>query len=1017
MRSNKTLIFILFCCMMHHISFSQDITDTVLLKTIDEDVSRLMNKGDIPGCSIAIIKDGLQVIRCYGYGNSAEKQPISSGTLFELGSCSKAFTALAVLKLAATGSIDLQGYVSDYLPWFQVRYKDSAVKITLLQLLHHTSGIPWQTIGGIPKSSDKDALDQTIRRLSETSLHNLPGKKFEYATVNYDILALVIEKVADQQFETYMQHHIFDSLGLHNTTIGVPIFGGKMATGYKIGFLQPRPYKAPVYRGNYAAGYIISNAEDIAMWLKFQLGLDGSKLYDLAKTTQQRDETVPLHGMQSYAMGWEVSLSGNGEISHGGLNPNFTSFIALRPAGKTGVAVLANSNSNFTAAIGSRIMKRITGEPLKREPDPGDGGDKVFSFLSLVAALYLLAVLTILAKLIGSIVKRSRVYDGFSWKKAGRISATVLPSVPVLFGIYILPHAFAGFTWSATMVWTSVSFVILAGLIIASICVSYLVYFIAVFFPGKDIYKNSVPGVLLFSILSGLANMAVIVLVTSSLEMGIRLRYLVFYYMLAMCIYLFGRRYVQIELIKLTGGLIYDMRIKLVNKVFSTSYERFEKIERGRIYSSLNDDVNTIGDSANIGVVLITSIFTTAGAFIYLASIAFWATLLAMGLIVTVATLYYFASRSTNKYFEEARSTQNIFIDLVNGMIDGYKEISLHWNKKLAYRDDVAWTANDYRKKITTANTRFTNAFLAGESMLLVLLAFVAFVIPKMFPGIPLSATMNFVIILLYLIGPVNEILNAVPFILRLRVSWKRIKQFLEDIPANLNLERRPPSVGVEIKSIEVRQVKFEYKSSEATRGFVVGPIDLELKPGEIVFIVGGNGSGKTTLAKLLVGLYEAEEGSILINGKVVSGVQLSECFSAVFSPAFLFKKLYNIDTSRRTSEIDGYLELLDLKEKVQIVENQYSTIDLSGGQRKRLALLQCYLEDSPVYLFDEFAADQDPVYREFFYRTLLPEMKGLGKIVIAITHDDHYFDVADRVVKMTQGMLQQYENLAQQII
>jgi len=1009
MRSSKILGFILIHCFIFKVSFSQSITDSTVLKIIDRDVLNLMSKGNIPGLSVSMIKDGHQVIRCYGYANVANKLPVSAGTLFELASCSKAFTALAVLKLAGADSLDLHAYVSDYIPWFRPKYKDSAAKITLLQLLHHTSGIPWQTIADIPKSNDKNALDQTIKKISGTSLHNLPGKIYEYATVNYDILALIIEKVTRRPFEEYIQHNILDSLGFNNTTIGHPKAGVEMATGYKIGFLKPRSYQAPVYRGNYAAGYVISNAEDMARWLKFQMGLTESRLYNLALATHERDETVPLHGMQSYAMGWEVSLSGNGEISHEGLNPNYTSFIAFRPSERTGVAVLTNSNSAFTSVIGSRIMKRITGGKIKEEPDPGDGGDKVFTFLSLVTALYILVVLYLLAARISSIANRRRIYDGVSLKKIGRFSLAILLILPVLYGIYILPRAFAGFTWDAAMVWTPNSFLCLVGLIIASLSISYLIHFVGLCFPGKDDYPNSIPKLLLFSMLSGLANMAVIVLVTSSLDIGMRLRYLVFYYTLVLCVYLFGRRYVQIKLIQLTGRIIYDMRIKLINKIFSTSYQRFEKMERGRIYTALNDDVNTIGESANMGVALVTSAFTTIGAFLYLSSIAFWATLLIAILILIVSTIYYFATTRTNRYFQEARNTQNIFINLVSGMIEGYKELSLHWKKKIAYRDDVAWTANDYRNKITTANTLFTNAFLAGESMLLILLAFVSFVIPKMFPAIHVSATMSFVIVLLYLIGPVNEILNSVPSVLRLRISWNRIQQFLKDIPANLNLEITPPPIESQVKSIRAMRVKFQYKNDKEAGGFSVGPIDLEVKQGEIVFIIGGNGGGKTTLAKLLLGLYDPDEGKILINDRVVTGAQLSEYFSVVFSPSYLFKKPYNIDIREKSKEIDSYLRLLDLEDKVHLAEDGYTTIDLSGGQRKRLALLQCFLEDSPVYLFDEFAADQDPGYRSFFYRTLLPEMKSLGKIVIAITHDDHYFDVADRVFKMEQGILEPY--------
>src|SRR5690606_6972969 len=173
-----------------------------------------------------------------------------------------------------------------------------------------------------------------------------------------------------------------------------------------------------------------------------------------------------------------------------------------------------------------------------------------------------------------------------------------------------------------------------------------------------------------------------------------------------------------------------------------------------------------------------------------------------------------------------------------------------------------------------------------------------------------------------------------------------------------------------------------------------------------ILFIVGGNGSGKSTFAKLLTGLYEAEEGTVFVNDTPIPRAQLGEYFSAIFSPCYLFEKLYNIDTENKKDLIAKYLDILGLKHEVDVKDNKYTSIYLSGGQRKRLALLQSYLEDAPICLFDEWAADQDPEYRNFFYRELLPEMRSLGKIIIAITHDDHYFDVADCVVKMKQGKL-----------
>jgi putative pyoverdin transport system ATP-binding/permease protein len=186
-----------------------------------------------------------------------------------------------------------------------------------------------------------------------------------------------------------------------------------------------------------------------------------------------------------------------------------------------------------------------------------------------------------------------------------------------------------------------------------------------------------------------------------------------------------------------------------------------------------------------------------------------------------------------------------------------------------------------------------------------------------------------------------------------------------------------------------------------------VGPVSFEAGRGEIIFIIGGNGSGKTTLSKLLTGLYRPDKGEVLINDKITPPEVLGEYFSVVFSPAYYFERIYNVDLAGRENEIQEYLQILRLENKVSVKDGKFSTINLSGGQRKRLALLLCYLEDAPVYLFDEWAADQDPEYRKFFYRILLPRMRDKGKIVIAVTHDDHYFDVADKVLKMDHGKME----------
>jgi cyclic peptide transporter len=989
-------------------AISRDRNDSIPLHKVDSIVGDLMKDGNIPGLSVALISGDSTVFRNYGYANLDRKTPVTAGTLFQIGSCTKAFTALAVLQLEEAGLVDLDANVSDYIPWFRVSYNGKEAQIKIRHLLHHTSGLPWRTISLIPEGNGDNALEMTIRNVSGVKLANKPGLYFEYATVNYDILAYIIERRTGTSFEAFLQQKVLDSLGLSHTSVGAPLDSSLMSAGYKIGFFKPRKYDAPVYRGNNAAGYIISDTRDMAKWLRLQMGLAPSANDHLVKRTHEGDNTVPIHDMSSYAMGWQVSLLGDGAIYHGGLNPNYTSYVAFDRNQRTGVVVLANSNSSATRLIGASLLDALSREIRDREFTMSDGNDKAYSIVCVSLCIYLLVLLGFSGMVLYNIVTGKRPFERLTLHTLGKMGLSIVLALPFLYGFYMLPHALIGMSWQPVMVWSPVSFSAMVGLLLVSLVMTYLVYFVTLLFPERNKYRRVIPQILLVSILSGMSNMVLILLITSAINSKVELKYLVFYFVLTVGVHMFGRRFVQSNLIELSKGIGFELRIKVFEKIFSTSYQRFEKIDRGRVYTSVNDDVDTIGNSSNMAITLVTSVFTAVVAFLYLATIVFWATLMTLVLIVALATLYYFVSKSTNKYYEDARDIRNIFMRLTNGMIDGFKEISLQRKKKLEYYKDITVAAEIYKKKISFAAMRFLYASLLGESMLILLLGTVAFIIPRLFEDTKSGTIMSFVIVLLYLIGPVNRLLTAAPSILQLRIAWNRVQQFLADIPANLDLHQPASPLEAQVTSIKVQHLKFAYDHQE---GFAVGPIDLEVKSGEILFIIGGNGSGKTTLAKLLTGLYEPCEGRITINGKELKNADLSEYYSAVFCPLYIFEKLYNIDAVSKKSEIERYLRVLNLEKIVSIQDNKYTTINLSGGQRKRLALLQCYLEDAPIYLFDEWAADQDPAYRNFFYRTLLPQMRASGKIVIAITHDDHYFDVADKILKMEHGQLEVYND------
>jgi putative ATP-binding cassette transporter len=257
--------------------------------------------------------------------------------------------------------------------------------------------------------------------------------------------------------------------------------------------------------------------------------------------------------------------------------------------------------------------------------------------------------------------------------------------------------------------------------------------------------------------------------------------------------------------------------------------------------------------------------------------------------------------------------------------------------------------------------------------------------------------------------GPLQMILTTVPNMIQADASVKKIERMGISLTEDPAESEAVPHTGVVPgwQKLELKAVSLTYTGEEEGSRFTLGPMDLTFKPGEMVFLVGGNGSGKTTLAKLLAGLYAPEGGEVRFNGRPVLESQLDDyrqLFSVVFSDFFLFDKLLGMENI--DDRAAHYLAELRIAHKVEVRDGVLSTVDLSLGQRKRLALLVAYLEDRPIYVFDEWAADQDPVFKEVFYREILAELKRRGKSVVVISHDDRYFHLADRLVKLEEGRL-----------
>jgi putative ATP-binding cassette transporter len=269
----------------------------------------------------------------------------------------------------------------------------------------------------------------------------------------------------------------------------------------------------------------------------------------------------------------------------------------------------------------------------------------------------------------------------------------------------------------------------------------------------------------------------------------------------------------------------------------------------------------------------------------------------------------------------------------------------------------------------------------------------------------------GYTLVLLYLMTPLQVIMTTLPNLSRANVSLRKVEELGLTLSAESPevISNRQIGTGSDWASVEMANVTHAYQREGDESSFILGPIDLTLTPGELVFLVGGNGSGKTTLSKLLVGLYSPENGEVRLDNALVTDENREayrQHFSVVFSDYFLFDSLLGLDAPDLDENARKYLSLLRLENKLKIQDGVLSTTDLSQGQRKRLALLTAYLEDRSIYVFDEWAADQDPLFKEIFYYQLLPELKARGKTVVVISHDDKYYHVGDRIIKLDEGKL-----------
>lgn len=465
----------------------------------------------------------------------------------------------------------------------------------------------------------------------------------------------------------------------------------------------------------------------------------------------------------------------------------------------------------------------------------------------------------------------------------------------------------------------------------------------------------------------------------------------------------------QSLLFRLSQGVIQRLRRRLVDGVLAAPLRRVETLGTPRLYSALSDDVVVIADALP-GVPAICS----SGAFVvvslvYLAVVS--PVVAGAALVATVlgVLVYRLFSGSGLRALARARAEQDTLFEHFRAVTDGIKELKLSRPRREAIAGDrLDRTATAYRRHSITGLSVFEGAAGGGQAVFFGFVGVLLFLLPVWFTisADTLSAS---VLVVLFAVASLQGVLSWLPGLGRASVALAAVEKRLAFLESGGRERITGPVGGLgDWRQIEFRGVCHVYPGP-AGEEFVLGPLDLTFRRGEVLFVVGANGSGKTTFAKALTGLYPPEEGTIRVDGKPVDDDDRDgyrQLFSAVFDDFHLFDTLDGLPTLDRARKAERYLSLLQLDHKVRIEGDRLSTTDLSHGQRKRLALLAAYLEDRSFYVFDEWAADQDPVFKEFFYRELLTELKARNKAVVVISHDDRYFPVADRLVWLDYGQI-----------
>lgn len=524
--------------------------------------------------------------------------------------------------------------------------------------------------------------------------------------------------------------------------------------------------------------------------------------------------------------------------------------------------------------------------------------------------------------------------------------------------------------------------------------------------PKGRIIIMSCVGSLCFALLLAIANLGAL---AAGLEGDIRKIGLMILYFLIATIAIYCKLNTLNSTTTMAEASVQNVRIRLIDKLRHTELPFIETRQKGEIYSRIVQDTELISQtSANI-INTFEAALASIAVFFYIMTISFTGFVLAFISIIGTYVIFFFRYFQIKEEMKQARIREADFFDLLSDTLSGFKEIKINRLKNDDLFADVEVLAQEIEQVQLNADLQFNGTILMTIALFYVQLAAVVFVVP-IFSHTHGETIGALVPAVLFIAGLLGMTLQGTSVNVRANAAVENLEKLEADIDQFLSAKTPAPaavSPWKDFSQIKLSSAIYQYTDRDGKILFTLWPIDLTIKRGETLFIVGGNGSGKTTLLKLITGLYDPLPGGwISVDDQIVrpqNRQALRELFSIIFSDFHLFEKLYGAGAVDEET-VEYYLEKMEIQWKTGYVDGRFTNTDLSTGQRKRLAYIAAVLEDKPICVFDEWAADQDPEFRRKFYEEFIGDLKALEKTIIAVSHDDRYFNAADRVIKMEEG-------------